>query len=352
MSKYFALTLGDALPWLDGTGPDSDIVISTRGRLARNLSAHDFPHHASEAVREEIQQDLLPVLESCSSLVNGSSLDLGKLTGEQQNLLREKHLLGGFPVSEAHHRHLLISPDGFTTALVNAEDHLRLQVYASGFQPMEALDNLQRVEGELDGSLDFAFQDDFGYLSASPVNAGTGLRISVLAHLPGLVMSGEIEKILNALRQLRFAVRGLFGGGTAVRGSLFLISNLVTLGRDESEVADDFDFHLGRVLRHERTARQQLFSSDSVGLEDLARRSLAVVRNALLMTAQESYDRLNHLRLGVGLGMLSEVELSLLNETMIRMQTGHLEDEAGQPLSVTQKTEARATLLRGLFRKT
>lgn len=349
MNTFFEQPVSVTTPWLEGSGPAAEIVLSTRARLARNLSAFEFPHHAGEATRAEIQQELNTVLDQAPRLEDGWTLPLGTMGLEQQKVLREKFLVGSGDARDQDHRHLLVSATGLSTALINGEDHLRLSVYGSGFQPLLALESLMNWEADLDADLDFAYRDDFGYLTASPINAGTGLRLSVILHLPGLIMGGEIEKILNALRQLRFSVRGLFGQGGAVRGGIFLISNLVTLGRDEWEIAGDFEFHLGKVLLHERTARQQLFANDSLGIEDLAQRSLAVLQRARLMTAQEAFDRLSHLRLGVALGMLPSLDFSLLNEAMIRLQTGHLLFAAGIPCSVAQKTEARATLLRELF---
>lgn len=351
MSPFFSQELTSSQPWLDASGPAADIVISTRGRLARNLSAHDFPHHAKTAQREKLSIELLDILKTHTGFEDGWHLDFAQLDSNQKLLLHEKHLTGALESSPSDHRHLLVAPDGVSTALVNGEDHLRLHVYQSGFQPGSALTQLQLLEEELEKSVDFAFWDDFGYLTSSPVNAGTGLRLSALVHLPGLVLGGEIDKILNALRQLRFGVCGLAGGGAAVRGAIFLISNLVTLGRDESEITSDFEFHLGKVLRHERTARQQLFSSDSLGLEDMACRSLAVLQSSRLMTSQETADRLNHLRLGVSLKMMPGIDFPLLNEAMMRAQTAHLHAAADHPLTVAEKTEARATLLRELFSK-
>ncbi len=349
MSPFFDQKLETSQPWLDASGPAADMVISTRGRLARNLSAHDFPHHAQVAEREKLSLELLESIKEQSGFDGCWHLDFSQLTANQMVLLHEKHLTGSLESTPGDHRHLLVAPGGATTALVNGEDHVRLHVYESGFHPQSALSRLQSLEEELEKTLDFAFLDDFGYLTASPVNAGTGLRLSVLVHLPGLVMGGEIDKILNALRQLRFGVCGLAGGGAAVRGAVFLISNLVTLGRDESEITSDFEFHLGKVLRHERTARQQLFSRDSLGLEDMAHRSLAVLQSARLMTSQEAADRLSHLRLGVGLGMMPGIDFPLLNEAMMLSQTAHLHASADHDLTVAEKTEARATLLRDLF---
>lgn len=349
MSSYFDQSLQQSHPWLDGSGPAADMVINTRARLARNLQAYNFTHRGQPAERARLSTDLLDILKTQSSFADGWHLKLGQLDSNEQVILFEKQLTSAKNSSPDLHQHLLVASNGAMTALINDEDHLRFQVYESGFQPDRVLAQLQSLESEIEDQLEFAFMDIFGYLTASTRNTGTGLRLSVQVHLPGLVMGGEIHKILNAMRQLRFEVCGLAGEGSAVRGALFEISNLVTLGRDETEIASNFEFHIGKVLRHERTARQQLFSSDSLGLEDLACRSLAVLQSARLMTSQEAADRLNHLRLGVSLGMLPGIGFSLLNEAMMGMQTAHINGAAGHTLSIAEKTEARAGLLRELF---
>ncbi len=349
MKDFFHTPFPQTLPWLEPSGPAVDIVLSTQGRLARNLSGSHFPTQASPEDKKLVRDKLLPVLAMEPSFRQGWSLELAELKKEQLALLKEKHLLGLLEATKDHYRHLLVSAGEAKTVFINGQDHLRLSSYQSGFQPQKVVQEVQTLEDFLDRDLDFAFQSDFGFLTANPANAGTGLRISVLMHLPGLILTGEIDKILNALRQLRFGVRGFWGRDGSVRGALFLITNLVTLGRDESEICSDFEFHLGKVIRHERTARQQLFAKDSLGLEDLAQRSLAVLQRALLMTAQEGIDRLSNLRLGIALGMLPELGFGPLNEAMIRMQSAHLEVAAGHSLSVTEKTEARAALLREIF---
>ncbi len=346
---FFKMPLTEALPWLDASGPAADMVLSTRGRLVRNLSEYEFPNQASASTLQKISAEILPVLGADDDFKGPYSFDLAALSAGELAVLKEMHLLSSGSDTPTPHGHLFISNSCTAAALVNGDDHLRLYGYRSGFQVQSVLSDLEQIEERLEKQLNFAFEDDFGFLTASPTNAGTGLRLSVMIHLPGLVLGGEIDKILNALRQLRFGVRGLFGSGNAVRGGIFLISNLVTMGRDESEIASDFKFHLGKVIIHERTARQQLFANDSLGLEDLAHRSLAVLQNARLMTAQEAADRFNHLRVGVGFGMMPGIDFALLNRAMIQYQSAHLEAQAGHALATAEKTEARATLLRKLF---
>ncbi len=198
----------------------------------------------------------------------------------------------------------------------------------------------------LDRKFEFAYSEEFGYLAACPTRVGTGLRLTALLHLPGLVMAGEIDKIVNALRQLQFAVRGLGERAETVKGCLFLISNLITLGRSEDEVAEDFAVHVGKIVLHERSARRQLYRSDPVGLEDLCHRSLAVSREARLMSLQEGFDRLSNLRLGSALGILPGVDMTDLNVVLVSQQPGHLELESGNQLQGKELMAARAALFR------
>ena len=349
MSSFFDQVDGLPCDWLTGQGPSGDLVISTRARLARNLAGFHFPHHCKSPELETVFKELAEVLAASSHFAGGPFMTLSELTGTQRQLLQEKHLASPNLLQDLTHRGLMVAPAGALVGLVNEEDHLRVVSYASGFDPSSVVAAVSRVETDLEKSLAFAYQEDLGYLTTSPTSVGTGLRISALVHLPGLVLADEIEKILNALRQLHFSVRGLFGEGTSVRGAIFQISNLITLGRDEEEICDDFSFHVGKVLLHEKSARQQLYARDHLWLEDMAYRSLAILQSARTITSQETYDRLSHVRLGVGLGILDGITFELLNDALIGHQTAHLEFVAGRALPGKAKAEARATFLREMF---
>jgi protein arginine kinase len=252
-------------------------------------------------------------------------------------------------VTDPQHRGLVLSRDLALSGMINEKDHIRLIAFRAGFEPARTLSDVLQVDEFLDSAIEPAFAEDLGYLTASPVDVGTGLDLSALIHLPGLVLAGEIDKVLNALRQLQFSVRGLSGGGGTVRGALFRISNLITLGRDEMEIADDFRIHVGKILTYERAARDQLYARDTLGIEDMAHRSLAAVRQARLITAQETYDHLSSIRLGTGLGLLEPVDPGLLNRVLVQLQTAHLELAAGRKLAGREKTAARAAMLREVF---
>ena len=349
MSGFFATDKPRRPDWLERPGPASDVAVATRARLARNLPNVPFPHHASEVELGTVLADLQQRLARLPALANGWALRCGDLTAIERRLLAEKMLVSSRLVNQPQQRGLHVGAGLSLTAMINVEDHLRLHAFRAGFAPREALADVLDLDSELEQEVEPAFSPEWGYLTASPTNLGTGLRLSALLHLPGLVLVGEIDKVLNAMRQLQFGVRGLYGDGGAVRGALFEVANLVTLGRDEQEVAADFAVHVGKIITYERSARDQLHGRDPLGLEDMVHRSRSVLAEARIITAQETYDCLSNVRLGVALGLLPPIEPGLLNRLTVEHQAAHLETTAGRALSGRDKGAARAALLRAVF---
>jgi len=214
------------ISWLDGSGPAAEIVISSRVRLARNLRGHRFSHHAGTSELDSILKDVVPRVADRDAFQDGWQLAMQECTPRQRQCLLEKHLISPYLVRDHQHSGVVISADLSKVVMVNEEDHLRTQIFQSGHNPVSACQATLALDNQLEEVIEFAFHEDFGYLTACPTNVGTGFRISTLIHLPGLVLASEIEKVLNSLRQLHFTVRGLYGEGSAVRGALFQISNL------------------------------------------------------------------------------------------------------------------------------
>ncbi len=335
--------------WLEGTGPAADIVVSTRVRLARNLQGIQFTHRAGADELAAVQASAAEAVMQTAEFARGWRLDLESCTAVQRQCLLEMHLVSPALLRRTRHRSLLLSADLSRSVMVNEEDHLRAQYYRSGFDPEQACERAIAFDNLLEEQLEFAYSDELGYLTTCPTNVGTGLRLSVLIHLPGLVLTQETEKILNSLRQLQFAVRGLFGEGSAVRGALFQVSNLVTLGRSEEVLTGDFKRHVGKVIQYEKLAREQLYEKDAVGVLDMAQRSLAVLRNAHLITAQETFDRLSHVRMGVAMGIVPAIPMANLNLALVKQRAGHLQLAAGGSLRGRERTAARASYLRTLL---
>lgn len=335
--------------WLDGAGPQGDIVVATRARLARNLAGLPFPHRAGAAALATAAADLDRHLRRLPAFAGGWRFDLAACGSRERPLLREKMLAGPEVLAAPEHRLLLAGADQGTVALVNGEDHLHLCAWRSGLTPGEALAAALAVDDALGDACAPAFSEEYGYLTSSPGNVGTGLRLTALLHLPGLVMADEIDKVLNALRQLEFGVRGLAGEGRTVRGALFRVGNLTTLGRDENEICEDFASHVGKIIVHERAARDLLLGRDRRGLEDIAWRGFAALGNARLMTAQEAWDSLSQARLGAGCGLVPNPGWDVFNRLLVRHQPAHLELASGRVLDGRERSAARADLLRALF---
>jgi protein arginine kinase len=349
MSDFFTDFAARDPAWLDGNGPHSDIAISTRARLARNLATVPFPHHATDLELGTTLSDLSRRVGRLSVFADGWNLGFAGLAVGQRRALQEKLLATSELVGRPEQRGIVLSRDLSQVALINDEDHLRLLAFKAGFAPREALATVEALDDALESEMEAAFSPEWGYLTACPTDVGTGLRLSALLHLPGLALVGEIEKVLNALRQLQFAVRGPFGEGSAVRGALFQISNLITLGRDEQEITADFQAHVGKIITYERSARDQLYGRDALGLEDMVHRSRATLAGARIITAQEAFDCLSNVRLGLTLGILPAIAPGRLNQLMVHQQTAHLELVAGRPLAGRDKGAARAALLREFF---
>lgn len=337
------------LSWLDGIGPRAEIVLTSRVRLARNLRGRRFSGHAGVEELTAIRREVARRVMERPSFLGGWELDIERLSGLERAFLQERHLASPDLLRRPRQRALLVSAQLDRVVMVNEEDHLRVQLFRSGFDPVGACHGGLALDAELEEGLDFAYSEDLGYLTSCPTNVGTGFRLSVLIHLPGLVLGGEIEKILNGLRQLQFTVRGLYGEGSAVRGSLFQISNLGTLGRSEEAITDDFTQHVGKIVQYESLARQRLLERDRPGIEDMAHRSLAVLRASRLMASQEAFDRLSHVRMGVSLGLLEGIPVELLNRALVEMQAAHLQVRAGTTLEGRDRAVARADHLRRLL---
>jgi protein arginine kinase len=231
--------------------------------------------------------------------------------------------------------------------MVNEEDHLRIQVLRSGLQLHEAWEQINRVDDTLESKLDFAFSPRFGYLSACPTNVGTGIRVSVMLHLPALKLTGEIEKVFRAAKDLKLAVRGLYGEGTEATGDFYQISNQSTLGRTEEEIIEEFGrIVIPKIIDYEHHARKTLVSDKVVALDDKVSRALGLLRTARLMATDETLLLLSHLRMGVHMGRVKDVELATINELFLLTQPAHLQKIQGKKLEGDVRRAARADYIR------
>lgn len=231
--------------------------------------------------------------------------------------------------------------------MVNEEDHLRLQVLRSGLQLDEAWEQINRVDDTLEEELEFIYHNRFGYLTACPTNVGTGIRVSVMLHLPALKLTGEIEKVFRAAKDMKLAVRGLYGEGTEATGDFYQISNQTTLGKEEAEILDDFKHQvIPRIIDFEHHARRTLRSERAIALDDRVFRALGVLRSARLLASDETLFLLSHLRMGVHLGRVKDVEIKTINELVLMTQPAHLQKLMGKKLDGDERKAARAEFVR------
>lgn len=332
--------------WLESHGPDSDIVLSSRVRLARNLSDRVFVQWADDAERESVASALLPVLRSSSYFTDCFEADVNSLSELERRFLVERHLVSPEFIEGGAGRYVVVSQGEVVAAMVNEEDHLRVQSLVGGFQPLEAWRILERLDEELSSKISFAFSSKLGYLTACPTNVGTGMRVSVMMHLPALVMTKEIGKVMQALGKLGLAVRGLFGEGSNPSGNFFQISNQVTLGLDEVSIVENIERIAREIMQHERQTRELLFTRKRLEVEDRVYRAYGLLRNARLLSSEEALSLLSSLRLGVDLGLVRGVDRATLNEIFVGIQPAHLQLASGGELPAVDRDVRRADYVR------
>ncbi len=328
--------------WLQDDGPASLIVLGVSAHLHRNLAGFHFFPHAKEA---ECATVLAEIREKVD-IPEARWVILADLDKSALRYLQERQVIGSWVHPDVPSAAVAMNQDGSQLLRVLDRNHLQIVNLQSGFAPEKATAAVMARESELEQKLFFAYQEDLGYLTTFVKSVGTGLHLTAMVHLPGLVLAEEMDKIINALQQLGLSVRGLFGTHQTVRGSLFQVTSTITLGRDEDEITNDFKYHLGRVIAHEQSAREQLHARDKQWLEDLIHRSYAILGAARLITAQETFDRLSHVRLGVGLGILPQHDTVFLNKLLFGQLTGHLQVSCGEPLKGSSQARARASFLR------
>jgi len=333
--------------WLRGVGPQHEIVISTRIRLARNIKDFVFLSRADADTRAEIADTIQSAIRRGNGLKDLVHVDVEKLDEIDRALLVERHLISRQHAEGTGARRVAFDPSEVSSIMINEEDHLRLQVMRSGFQLNEAWDQINSIDDALEQTLDYAFHPKYGYLTACPTNVGTGIRVSVMLHLPALRLTHELDKVAQAAKDLRLAIRGLHGEGTEALGDFFQISNQITLGKSEAEIIDEFrDIIIPKIVEYESAARQSLLRNRLHVLDDKIWRAMGALQNARLISSNEAMQYLSHVRMGLHVGRLKNVELQTLNELFLQMQPAHLQKLQGERLNGEQRSVARAALIR------
>jgi len=332
--------------WLKETGPNSDIVISSRIRLARNLERLSFSHWADEKEQQEVLNQVESAINTSNYLKGSLILRMRDLSNIDKQFLVERHLISREHAAEPDHKGVVISDREIVSIMINEEDHLRFQVLQSGFNLQEAKSLIDRIESELEPHLNFAFSSNWGYLTACPTNVGTGMRASVMLHLPALVMTSQITKVLQAIAKLSLTTRGLFGEGTEARGNFFQISNQISLGRLEVELIDNIERVIRQVIEYEQNARNNLLTHNRELIEDRVWRAYGILKGVRIISSNETIDLLSSMRLGVDMGILKDIGRGIVNELFILTQPAHLQKIEGKALTADKRDVKRAELIR------
>ncbi|SEN59623.1 protein arginine kinase [Lihuaxuella thermophila] len=336
--------------WMRVKGPESHIVFSSRVRIARNLTAYPFPmlstSSQAEAVVREVEEAWKKERDSHPLLKDAELIRMRDLTDLEKRVLVEKHLISPMLAEESRHGAVLLSKDESVSIMINEEDHIRIQCLFPGLQLERAWEMANRIDDWFEKHLSYAFDDQCGYLTSCPTNVGTGIRASVMVHLPALAMTQQLDRLLPAITQVGLAVRGIYGEGSEALGQLYQVSNQVTLGQSEDEILDKLQGVVRQMIQHEELARQRLLETSSIQLEDRVHRSYGVLAHSRIIDSKEAMQRLSDVRLGVDTGLIRGVSANVMNELMVMTQPGFLQQYAGMRLDAEQRDVRRSKLIR------
>ena len=332
--------------WLRGAGPESDIVISSRIRLARNLADFPFISRASETDLAQIEgslRDCVLGIEEASQLLY---VDVGELESVDRQFLVERQLISREHAESEGSRAVAIHQLEQFSLMINEEDHLRIQVMQSGLDLESAWRRVDRIDDLVEEKVTYAYDDQLGYLTACPTNVGTGMRVSVMLHLPALVLTRQIDKVFRSLRKISLAVRGLYGEGSQAMGDFYQISNQITLGQPEEKIIKEVGDVVPKIIEYERKARDFLVSESQENLHDRVSRAYGILRTAQTISSEETMHLLSSVRMGVNLGLIQDLEIPTVNELFIHTQPAHLQKLSGAELDTTDRNIERARYLR------
>jgi protein arginine kinase len=331
-------------------GPHNRIVLSSRVRLARNPKGMPFPGWAKKAERVKALEAIRPAVESLSQMANAFSESMDNLTVLDKNILVERHLISREHAAKSAGSGLVLNRDESLCVMINEEDHLRMQALRPGLQLKQAWNAIDQIDSKLEKKLNYAFTSDLGYLTACPTNLGTGIRVSAMLHLPGLVLAEQINQIIQAVNKLGLAVRGLYGEGTEALGNVFQVSNQMTLGETEADIVERLNKVLAQIIEHEENARQVLLEKKPKAVYNHIGRAYGTLCNAHIISSKETMNQLSLMRMGVDLSLFENLERWLVDELFIITQPAHLQKRFSEKLSAEERDLLRADMLRDRLR--
>ena len=331
--------------------PPGPIVISSRIRLARNLSNLPFPGWAKTSQRMDILAKCQEAIAKVPDMESGMVFAIHSLSELDKQVLVERHLISRELATNDQGAGLIVSQNQRCSIMVNEEDHLRIQIVNNGFRLRKIWKAIDRIDSDIESELNYAFSSKLGYLTACPTNLGTGMRASVMMHLPALVIANLMEKVIRAVNQLGIAVRGLFGEGSDASGSIFQISNQQTLGETESDIIKRLSSVLNTIIEQEENARAKLIDKERVKLCDRIGRAYGTLQNGHILSSAEAMNYLSLTRLAIDLNIIPEAERIRVDKMFMESQPGHIQYSARQRIQSDQRDVARATYLREQFKE-
>ena len=331
-------------------GPHDRIVMSSRVRLARNVRLVAFPGWAKKPERIKALELVRPAVESLAEMTGALSESMDNLAAIDKQILVERHLISREHAAKGAGSGLVLNKEETLCVMINEEDHLRMQALRPGLQLKQAWLAIDRIDTELEKKLDYAFSNDLGYLTACPTNLGTGIRVSAMLHLPGLVLAEQINQIIQSVNKLGLAVRGLYGEGTEALGNVFQVSNQMTLGEVETDIVERLNKVLAQIIEHEENARATLLEKKPKTVFNHIGRAYGTLANAHNITSKETMNLLSLLRLGIDLDLFPGTERALIDELFIITQPAHLQKKFTEKLAAEERDVLRADMLRERLR--
>jgi protein arginine kinase len=332
--------------WLSMPGKESLVVLSTRVRIARNISGCTFPETADTETCQKILGYFDSIITRSKTMGEGQYIKASDVDELDKNFLIERHLISPVFLNGDMNKSLYVDSEERVSIMINEEDHLRIQALSPGLNPQESFELASKYENEISNFVEYAYDNDFGYLTSCPTNAGTGLRTSVLIHLPGLVLTRDIDKVISHITRSGLVVRGFYGEGSDVLGNLFQISNQNTLGVTEKEILIQIENITDEIIEREATARQRLVDETKDIIEDKIWRAYGILKNARVLTSEEVMNLLSAVRLGHAMKIIDFLDVSLLNEILLLSQPAHLQKYYGSIMDNNERDFVRAKMVR------
>lgn len=320
--------------------------MSSRVRLARNLKDAAFPGWAKKPERVKVLDTIRPAVASLAEMKDSFAESMDNLTTLDKQILVERHLISREHAAKSSGSGLVFNREETLCVMINEEDHMRMQALRPGLQIRNAWNAINQIDSELEKKLDYAFSAELGYLTACPTNIGTGIRVSAMLHLPGLVLAEQINPIIQSVNKLGLAVRGLYGEGTEALGNVFQVSNQMTLGESENGIVERLEKVLGQIIEHEENARATLLEKKAKMVYNHIGRAYGILANAHSISSKETMNLLSLMRLGVDMGVFPGVDRSLVDELFILTQPAHLQKQHSEKLSAEERDLLRADMVR------